>query len=105
YYGGLLSQRKRSAAGLEAIVHDYFHLPVRVLQFQGRWLRLEPEKQTRLGERAGNARLSDDAVIGDRVWDVQGKIRLRIGPLPRDRFIDFLPDRRPYPERKSFFTL
>src|SRR5262249_43832137 len=35
YYGGLLAQRPRNAVALEAILADYFGLPVRVLQFQG----------------------------------------------------------------------
>jgi len=50
YYGGLLAQRPRSAVGLEAILRDYFQLPVEIRQFHGQWLVLDPENQTRLGE-------------------------------------------------------
>jgi type VI secretion system protein ImpH len=105
YYSGLLSHRPRNALGLEALIHDYFALPVRVLQFQGHWVQLEDEKQSRLGDPSGYALLGSNAVVGERVWDVQGKVRLRVGPLSYERYEDLLPDREPFPERKSFFEL
>jgi type VI secretion system protein ImpH len=86
YYGGLLAHRPRCAVALEAFLQDYFQLPVRVLQFQGQWLHLDVSNQSRLGEGGGNCRLGRDAVAGERVWDVQGKVRIRLGPL---RYADF----------------
>jgi type VI secretion system protein ImpH len=44
-------------------------------------------------------------VAGERVWDVQSKIRLRLGPLGYARFTEFLPDRTPTSRRKEFFLL
>jgi type VI secretion system protein ImpH len=38
------------------------------------------------------ATLGTDAVIGSRVWDVQGSFRLLIGPLSYEHFRGFLPD-------------
>lgn len=105
YYSGLLSHRPRNALGLEALIHDYFRLPVRILQFQGHWVRLEEEKQSRLGDPSGYALLGGNAVVGARVWDVQGKVRLRVGPLTYAQYEHFLPDREPFPERKAFFEL
>ena len=46
-----------------------------------------------------------NVVAGDRVWDIQSKIRLRVGPLNWNQFTEFLPDRSPVPQRKSFFIL
>jgi type VI secretion system protein ImpH len=103
YYGGLLAQRPRNAVALEAILADYFGLPVRVLQFQGQWLRLDEANQSQLG--AGNNQLGANLVAGQRVWDVQSKVRLRLGPLRREQFDDLLPDRSPVPRRKTFFVL
>jgi type VI secretion system protein ImpH len=105
YYSGLLSHRPRSALGLAALLHDYFKLPVRVVQFQGEWLRLRADKQSRLGDEAGLARLGRTAVVGARVWDVQGKIRVRLGPLTYGQYLTLMPDRRPFRERKAFFEL
>lgn len=104
-YAGILAQRPRTAANLESLLADFFSLPVRVLQFQDQWLGLGPAQQTSLGGRDGNCRLGASAVVGERVWDVQGKIRVRLGPLTRSQFNEFLPDRQRSPERKAQFLL
>jgi len=87
YYGGHFSHRPATAVGLEQILTDYFGRSVTVQQFHGRWLFLPPEEQTRLGD----GRLGIDTVAGSRVWDVQGSLRLRIGPLDWDGFRRFQP--------------
>ena len=104
-YAGLMSHRPRSRLGLEGLLLDYFRLPVRVVQFQGEWLRIDADKQSRLGDGAGLARLGVTAVVGTRVWDVQGKVRIRLGPLTYAQYRELLPDRQPFRERKAFFTL
>ena len=103
-YGGLLAQQVRSAAGLQAMLQDYFQLPVKVRQYQGQWLRIEPAQQSRLQD-GGNNQLGLTTVIGERVWDIQSKFRLRIGPLDYGQFLDFLPDLAPIPKRKSLYLL
>jgi type VI secretion system protein ImpH len=93
YYGGLLAQRPHSAINLQALVSDYFQVPAAVRQFQGQWLRLDETNQSRLGLEDGNSRLGVDCVVGQRVWDVQSKFRLVLGPLSYEQFLEFLPDR------------
>lgn len=105
HYAGLFAHRPRTAVGLEAILNDYFQAPIRVRQFQGQWLKFEPSNQTRLGKEDGNSKLGADLVIGERVWDVQGKIRICVGPLRYEQFLEFLPDRAPVAQRKAFFLL
>jgi len=105
YYGGLLAHRPRCAVSLERLLEDYFGIPVRVLQFQGQWLRLDPESQSQVGVEAGNNHLGVNIVVGERVWDVRGKIRIRLGPLTHERFVSFFPDQSPVPDRKDFFKL
>jgi type VI secretion system protein ImpH len=105
YYAGLLAHRPRCALSLERILEDYFGLPVQVLQFQGQWLQLDPESQSRLGAEAGNTELGVNVVAGERVWDVRNKIRIRLGPLDYERFLSFCPDQSPVPHRKDFFKL
>lgn len=104
YYAGFFAHRPRNAVSLEAFLADYFALPARVQQFRGQWLLLESADRTRLGGMR-NGRLGFSAVAGERVWSVQSKIRVRLGPMTYDRFLDFLPDRSPVPERKTFFVL
>jgi type VI secretion system protein ImpH len=105
YYSGLLASRHRTAAGLAALLADYFRVPVRVQQFVGQWLAIEPANQTRLARADGNCQLGVNVVAGSRAWNVQSKLRIRLGPLDYDRFTEFTPDRSPRRERKGFFLL
>ncbi|QDU95003.1 type VI secretion system baseplate subunit TssG [Lignipirellula cremea] len=104
-YGGLLAQRPRSALNLQLLLADYFQVSVQVEQLRGQWLQLDSFSQTRLGLRHGNCKLGEDMVVGARVWDMQSKIRLRLGPLTYEQFVEFLPDHAPTSERKAFFAL
>jgi type VI secretion system protein ImpH len=105
YYAGLLAHRPRCAVSLERLLADYFGLPIRVLEFQGRWLRLDPEAQSQVGTAGANANLGANVVVGERVWDVRSKIRIRLGPLNYERFEAFFPDQSPVPQRKDLFRL
>jgi type VI secretion system protein ImpH len=95
YYAGHFAHHPRSAVALERILADYFALPVKIKQFQGQWLYLSMEDQSSLPsplrpEGLNNA-LGKNAVAGERVWDVEGKLRVRLGPLGYDVFCRFLP--------------
>jgi type VI secretion system protein ImpH len=103
HFSGLITQRPRSASALEGILQDYFGLPVKVRQFHGQWLQLDRANQSSLG--AGNNVLGESLVAGERVWDVQGKIRLRVGPLGYGQFTEFIPERSATAERKALFLL
>lgn len=90
YYSGHLSQQRRSAIGLESMLTDFFGVTVRVHQFFGQWLRLDREYQTQL-VLGGNTELGVTAIVGERVWDVQSKFRIQVGPLTYSHFRKFLP--------------
>jgi len=105
HFSGLLGHRPRCAVALEAMLRDYFQVPARIEQFQGQWLKLEPPIRTRFGGERGNNELGVSAVAGRRVWDRQSKFRVRIGPLTYPQFTEFLPDRAPIRERKTYFLL
>ena len=105
FYAGFFAHRPRCAVSLERLLEDYFGIPVRVVQFQGQWLQLDPESQSRLGTGPGNAELGINVVAGARVWDIRSKVRIRLGPLTYGRFESFIPDQSPSPRRKEFFKL
>src|SRR5260221_7797947 len=105
HYAGLLARRPRTAAGLSAVLADYFQAPVEVRQFHGQWLQLEPPDQSQLGCELGHCRLGEDMVIGERIWDVEGHIRIRLGALDYKQFVDFLPYRAAVTESKAVFLL
>lgn len=98
FYGGHFSRCCPSAVSLEQIVADYFGLPVGVSQFLGRWLYLDREDQSAMpsGEFPGglNNQLGANVLVGERIWDVEGKFRVRMGPMKLDRFREFMPTSR-----------
>jgi type VI secretion system protein ImpH len=69
YYAGLLSVQPPAAAALEQLLGDYFDLPVRV--------------------QAPFARQADDPVDAD---DPRRRFRVQVGPMPRERYDQFVPD-------------
>jgi type VI secretion system protein ImpH len=92
YYAGLLGQHKRSAAGLRQILEDYFRVPVHIEQFHGVWRPLPKADQTFLiGSNRRSERLGFGTIIGDEVWDQSGTVKIRLGPMPFDRYTSFLP--------------
>ena len=95
FYAGMFAARPRSADRLGAILSDWLGQPVEVEQFAGGWLSLGPGEMSALplGNRTGQFnRLGVDATIGSRSWDIQSRVRLRIGPLTLARFNALLPD-------------
>ena len=91
FYAGLLGQQPRSAVGLERLLEDYFRVGARAREFEGRWFRLEEDQWTAIGLTGRNARLGEDAVVGQRVWEQQGAFEIVLGPLALEEFLDFLP--------------
>ncbi|HKA17961.1 MAG TPA: type VI secretion system baseplate subunit TssG [Blastocatellia bacterium] len=89
FYGGLFAQRPHSTSAMEAILSDYFGVKSTVDQFPGQWLKLDEDSLTRLGGES--AQLGITTVAGSRVWDVQSKFQLRVGPLTYAEFVAFLP--------------
>jgi type VI secretion system protein ImpH len=104
-FGGLLAQRHRNAWGLKAFLEGILRIPVHVQQYRGQWMPLEADSQVQVGEYAEDGtcgQLGENIIIGDKVWDIVGKINLRIGPLSYPQFLEFLPDEQSDPTRKSF---
>lgn len=91
HYAGRLACQTRNAEGLQALLGDFFHLPVVIETFVGHWLLLAKSSQCRLGETPATGLLGMTAVIGERVWDCQYKFRIVIGPMGLAEFQRFLP--------------
>lgn len=93
YYAGHFAQQTRSASGMAAILRDYLGYNCRVESFIGQWLPVGKDSRTRIGSnrRGRNNRLGDGVLIGDRVWDLQSKVRIRIGPMGLAEYEALLP--------------
>jgi type VI secretion system protein ImpH len=96
FYSGHYAHFPRSASALERLLGEYFAIPIAVQQLQGQWLYLERDDRVQIpgpGLLAGrNNELGVNLVVGERVWDVQCKFRLRIGPLDYPQFRSFMPN-------------
>src|SRR5690606_23299429 len=59
--------------------------PVRLVEFVGEWLVIPRHLQTRVG--AAHAALGRGAVAGARVFQRQGRIELRVGPVGLEKYL------------------
>jgi len=92
-HAGLLGIRPRPAQALEQLLADYFDVPVTIEQFVGGWYSLTPGTLCHVGEdgQGASGQLGLGAVVGDEIWDLQSRVRIRLGPLPRQQYEQFLP--------------
>lgn len=112
-YAGLMLDRRRSMIGLKRLLEDYFELgtggsevvqrerrrsgqrsAVTIVQFQGRWSRIEKDDLTHIGSDYHGGRnqiLGRGAVLASRVWDQQASIEIQLGPLTLRQYLAFLP--------------
>jgi len=102
YYSGFFVQRPRNATNLQSLLADYFGMPVEVQLFRGQWLNIPIERQTQLGM---GGLLGIDTVAGERVWNVESRFRIRLGPLRYPQFANLIPDPEPQAKRKLFFLV
>ncbi len=92
HYVSLVAMQSRSAAALEQILADYFEVPVEIEQFTGAWYSIDASTQCAMNEKdTMSTQIGGGAVVGDAVWDRQGRARIRIGPISMARYDDFLP--------------
>lgn len=87
-HAGLLAQKPLSASAIASLVGAFAHVPAELVQFVGQWVELPLGEQTRLG---AGGELGCSAFSGGRLWDRQTKVQLRLGPMRRQRFEQFLP--------------
>lgn len=102
FFAGALQQRTLPAAQLQRLLQRYLGVAVEVEPFVGRWYRIPDEGRTYLGASSGGVGglgagglgsgvLGRSAVVGERVWQRNLRMRLTLGPLDQARFRRFLP--------------
>lgn len=97
HYIALVAMQARSATALEQILADYFEVPVEIQEFTGSWYGLDRSTQCPMqDEETASAQVGLGAVVGEAIWDRQGRVRIRIGPLSMERYNDFLPQGSAY---------
>jgi type VI secretion system protein ImpH len=92
FYSGLLSMHARSAVALRQMLMDYYNVPIEIEQFVGVWRPVETDSQCSFSDENNySERLGFGAIVGDEIWDQQSRVRICLGPLTLQQYIDFLP--------------
>jgi type VI secretion system protein ImpH len=91
FFAGRLVCHARNADGLQAILSDFFRLPMRLVEFVGRWLRLPDDCRCVLAGGMETGQLGYSATIGEQVWDCQTKFRIVAGPMSLPDYMRLLP--------------
>jgi type VI secretion system protein ImpH len=92
-YAGVLRQRPASGVVLARVLSHHFGVPFALQEGIGHWDALAASEQSVLTahpDQAG-AVLGQAAVLGERCWRPDLRVRVRIGPLRRAQFERFLP--------------
>ncbi|MYN20059.1 type VI secretion system baseplate subunit TssG [Rugamonas sp. FT107W] len=88
YYAANFSHRPVSALMIERVLADYFKIPVAVRSNTGRWHSLERRHENRLG--LAGCQLDEGMILGARIWRRDLTVTVRLGPLDKMRYDDFL---------------
>jgi type VI secretion system protein ImpH len=97
YYAGILSMHSRSATALREMIAEYFDVPVEIQEFVGAWYRLDENNQCSFeGNGSYSERLGIGIIVGDEIWSQQSRVRIRLGPLSRQQYRQFLPSGSAY---------
>lgn len=73
---GLLWAQHRSLEGLQTLLEDYFHHPVKIEPWQGGWNNIHEDEASRLGGPWN--RLGHDSILGKRSWNTVQGLRIHI---------------------------
>lgn len=102
HYIALVAMQARSATALQQLLEDYFEAPIEIEEFTGAWYALDRSTQCQIAEEETPSRqVGEGAVVGDAIWDRQGRVRIRIGPLSLERYKEFLPQGSAYAALQS----
>jgi type VI secretion system protein ImpH len=91
FYAMQIRCRTVSAPLMAGMYAEYFDVPFAVDQLIGVWQELPVLDQAALG--IANVHLAAGVMLGARVYGCDSRVRLRIGPLDRNRYESFLPGR------------
>lgn len=89
YYAAVLRSHCTSTMALQGLLVDYFNLPFEVQPFIPEWYQLQPDELATLGR--GDCTLGS-ITLGRRQRVCGRRPRLRMGPLSRADFDNFLPE-------------
>ena len=95
YYAGQFSSKRPSLESLRACIQDFSGVQTEVEPLVGQWLTLDLPDQSRIGEPPAGlsmgSELGIDTIAGQRVWDVENRFRVCLGPVDWETLSSYLP--------------
>ncbi|MDD2739487.1 MAG: type VI secretion system baseplate subunit TssG [Methylomonas lenta] len=91
FYAGHFSAQNKCPDGLQAIIADLLSIKVKIREFVGEWMEIQPQDHSRLGYSPELATLGQSAMLGAFVWGCQHKFRIILGPLNLSSYLSLLP--------------
>lgn len=94
-FSGLFRSHSKNAVSLSQILTHRLGIATSIQQFSGQWLHLSRSNLSYMPTRSKpdgqNCELGSCFIVGDRIWDVNGKFRIQIGPAALEEFNAMLP--------------
>ncbi|NLN58078.1 MAG: type VI secretion system baseplate subunit TssG [Gammaproteobacteria bacterium] len=91
-FAGLMQGQNNTAHALKTVLSCIFHTPVHIQEFIKEKFELGNEQKTCLGAKSPSL-LGINTFCGESVQQIDGKIEIQIGPLCREQYLKFLPNR------------
>lgn len=95
YFAGHFAHKPRNAVSLAGMITDFFQVKTEVEQFVGQWLYLEADDRSSLDSGGllanHNNQLGSNVVVGQRVWGIENRFRIRLGPMKLSQFQQYVP--------------
>lgn len=95
---GLFSLSTRPAEGLRLLFEEVLNMPVKVIPFRLRRVEIPPSERFRFGTPGQARQLSQNLVLGRRIWDRSGAITVELGPVRQAQLSGFEPGAPLVPE-------
>lgn len=101
-YAGLLSMYSRSASSIAQVIGHFFAMPVWIEEFVERWIDIPKQARFALGS---GLPLGREGLLGDTTRDIAGHFRVWCGPIPFERYRQFLPGRDDHASLRELIDL
>jgi type VI secretion system protein ImpH len=88
-YAGLMGPKAKSAARLRDLLSGVFRMRAEIEEFVGSRLMFDPDQRSRLG--GGFMTIGENLLLGDGVYSVQDKIRIRLYATSLEDYRALLP--------------
>jgi type VI secretion system protein ImpH len=82
----LLVGPNRNARGLQSLLHYFLAVPVQICENIARWVNIPERPRMGRTNQGLAAVLGQTSIIGARIHDVAGKIRIVLGPMPMSEY-------------------